>query len=158
MLAPTDISVVGPLARAADDLALAVDVMAGPDRIEANGWTLDLPAAGRRPPGEWRIAVWADDDFCPVDRAVRDTVLRAANAFRDAGARVDYEARPGFDPAEADDVYGRLLQGALSVRHDDEEFQRTLARIAGLDGDDESPRARRPPRRGDAPPRVASHP
>ena len=85
MLAPTDISVVGPLARAADDLALAVDVMAGPDRIEANGWTLDLPRPGARPPGEWRIAVWADDDFCPVDRAVRDTVLRAANAFRDAG-------------------------------------------------------------------------
>ena len=85
MLAPTDISVVGPLARAADDLALAVDVMAGPDRIEANGWTLDLPRPGARPPGEWRIAVWADDDFCPVDRAVRDTVLRAANAFRTPG-------------------------------------------------------------------------
>ena len=111
MLAPTDISVVGPLARAADDLALAVDVMAGPDRIEANGWTLDLPRPGARPPGEWRIAVWADDDFCPVDRAVRDTVLRAANAFRDAGARVDYEARPGFDPAEADDVYGPAPPG-----------------------------------------------
>ena len=143
MLAPTDISVVGPLARAAEDLAVALDVMAGPDRIEANGWRIDLPRPGARPSGEWRIAVWADDDFCPVDRTVRDAVLRAADAFRDAGARVDYEARPAFEPAEADEVYGRLLQGALSVRYDDEEFRKTLERVAELDGGDHGPRARR---------------
>ena len=122
MLAPTDISVIGPLARAAEDLALALDVMSGPDRIEAGGWKLDLPRPAARSPGGWRIAVWADDDFCPVDHAVRDAVLEAADAFRTAGAEVDHEARPAFDPAEAEDVYTRLLQGALSIRHGDEEF------------------------------------
>ena len=143
MLAPTDISVIGPLARAAEDLALALDVMSGPDRIEAGGWKLDLPRPAARSPGGWRIAVWADDDFCPVDHAVRDAVLEAADAFRTAGAEVDHEARPAFDPAEAEDVYTRLLQGALSIRHGDEEFGRALERTAALEEGDDGPRARR---------------
>ena len=142
VLAPTDISVIGPLARDAGDLALAVDVMAGPDRIEANGWKLELPRPGACGPGDWRIAVWADDPFCPVDHAVRDAVRRAADAFREAGAKVEYEARPAFDPAEAEEVYMGLLQGALSARHSDDEFRKTLERIERL-GDEDSPRARR---------------
>ena len=142
MLAPTDISVVGPLGRDAEDLALALDVMAGPDRIEANGWRLDLPRPQGREPGDWRIAVWADDAFCPVDRTVRDAVVGAADAFRSAGAEVDCDARPGFNPAEADEIYMGLLQSALSARHSNDEFEKTLERIARLGGED-SPRARR---------------
>ena len=142
VLAPTDISVIGPLARDAGDLALAVDVMAGPDRIEANGWKLELPRPRGQGPGDWRIAVWADDPFCPVDHAVRDAVLRAADALRAAGATVDHETRPGFDVAEAEEVYMGLLQTALSARHSDEEFRRTLDRVAAL-GDEDTPRARR---------------
>ena len=142
-LAPTDISVIGPLARAAEDLALSLDVVSGPDRIEAAGWKLDLPRPAARSPSGWRLAVWADDGFCPVDHAVRDAVLKAADAFRAAGAEVDHEARPAFDPAEAHDVYTRLLQGALSIRHGDEEFGRALERTAALEEGDDGPRARR---------------
>ena len=36
-VAPRDISVIGPLARSADDLALALSVIAGPDEIDAAG-------------------------------------------------------------------------------------------------------------------------
>ena len=94
VLAPTDISVIGPLARDAGDLALAVDVMAGPDRIEANGWKLELPRPEGRGPGDWRIAVWADDPFCPVDHAVRDAVLRAADALRAMRGPASISGRP----------------------------------------------------------------
>ena len=44
-VAPSDISVVGPMARSAADLAVALDVMAGPDEIEGQGWRLALPGA-----------------------------------------------------------------------------------------------------------------
>src|SRR5262249_20838521 len=43
-VAPVDIDVVGPLARSADDLALALSIMAGPDAIDAAGWQLRLKA------------------------------------------------------------------------------------------------------------------
>ena len=87
--------------------------------------------------------MWADDPFCPVDRTVRDAVLRAADAFQAAGATVDHEARPEFAPSEADEVYMGLLQSALSARHDEEEFRKNLARVERIGGDDDSPRARR---------------
>ena len=38
-----DIEVVGPMARSASDLALALEIMAGPDTIHSQGW---------QPPGE----------------------------------------------------------------------------------------------------------
>ncbi len=43
-VAASDISVIGPLARSAEDLALALDIIAGPDPVEAAGWRLDLAA------------------------------------------------------------------------------------------------------------------
>ena len=145
VLAPTDISVIGPLARDAGDLALAVDVMAGPDRIEANGWKLDLPRPrGTRCPSDWRIAVWADDPFCPVDRAVRDAVLRAADALRgDAGAqgRPGSSARPSTRRKPRRSTWGSSRPRsprATATR----SSGTTLDRVARL-GDEDTPRARR---------------
>src|SRR5262245_57424904 len=48
--APVDIDVVGPLARSAGDLAIALSIMAGPDAVEAAGWQLRL-----RPPRQKRL-------------------------------------------------------------------------------------------------------
>ncbi|HZT18113.1 MAG TPA: amidase family protein, partial [Dongiaceae bacterium] len=42
-LSMPDISVAGPLARTAEDLALALSVLAGPDELDAPAWRLALP-------------------------------------------------------------------------------------------------------------------
>jgi amidase len=48
-LAELDMATVGPLARRAADLGLALDVLAGPDAARSAAWRLDLPPpAGRR--------------------------------------------------------------------------------------------------------------
>ena len=47
IVAPTDISVIGPMARSADDLELGLSIMAGPDDIDAAGWRLELPPPRR---------------------------------------------------------------------------------------------------------------
>ena len=143
VLAPTDISVIGPLARDAGDLALAVDVMAGPDRIEANGWRLELPRPEGRDPGDWRIAVWADDDFCPVDHTVRDTVLRAADAFGAGGGRgrprklAPHSIRPRRTTSTWGCSRARSPRGTATT-----SSARPWERIGRL-GDEDSPRARR---------------
>ena len=43
-VAQGDISVIGPMGRSADDLALGLSVMAGADEIDGAGWRLELPA------------------------------------------------------------------------------------------------------------------
>jgi amidase len=106
--------VVGPLARSADDLELALDVLAGPDRWSEPAWRLDLPSARAAELGELRMAAWFDDDTCPVD-ADTDTVLRSlVDTLRAAGASVDTDARPAFTLDKAFAVYAELLFAALS--------------------------------------------
>ena len=50
VVAPADIAVVGPMARCAEDLALALDIVAGPGRTDRRGWRLDLPRPDKRRP------------------------------------------------------------------------------------------------------------
>ena len=129
-----DISVIGPMARTAEDLALGLKVTAGPDQLAAAGLKLALPA----PPASLkglRVAVWLDQpDIAPVDAAVCAQIEMAATALKKAGAKVSYTARPDFDIASAHDTYMRLLMGLMSVGRPD--FADMVARSESLAGDD----------------------
>jgi len=131
------ISVVGPLARSAGDLALALRVTAGPDLED--GFRLALPAPPRSLAG-LRVAVWLDQrDLAPVDDAVTGPIAAAAHALAAAGATVDFAARPDIDVAEAHAVYLQLLMATLSAR--DPGYDQMVERVAGLDPDDDGPYA-----------------
>src|SRR6266403_1341883 len=56
---PTDISVVGPMASHAEDIALALRVLAGPDVLQQAALRLELPPPRCRRLGEFRVAVWS---------------------------------------------------------------------------------------------------
>ncbi len=60
-------SVQGPLARAAEDLELALDVAAGPEIGEDVAWRLALPPARHERLEEFRVAVLPPVDWVPVD-------------------------------------------------------------------------------------------
>jgi amidase len=136
ILTEGDISVVGPIARSADDLALALDITAGPDVLQAPGWKLQLPKAPATLRG-LRVAVWADQpDLSPVDDEVRACIDDAAEALRKAGAKVNHTARPDFDPAEAHETYQRLLMALMAPPG--AEYHRMAARAAALDPTDKS--------------------
>ena len=55
--APVDIDVVGPLARSADDLAVALAAMAGPDEIDGAGWQLRLAPPRQKRLRDFKVAV-----------------------------------------------------------------------------------------------------
>ena len=46
---------VGPLARGAEDLEIAMDVMAGPDEIDGRGWTLTLPRSKKKKLRDFKV-------------------------------------------------------------------------------------------------------
>jgi amidase len=63
----TDIAVIGPLARSARDLSLALDTIAGADPVQDVGYvTLPAPRALRL--SDLRIAVWSSDGNDGADR------------------------------------------------------------------------------------------
>ena len=111
-LSQADIAVAGPMARDVDDLEMALDVLAGPDAWNSVAYSVDLPPARHREIADFRVAVWLDEETCPIDSRYRDLLLGAATALEDAGATVDHEPRPAFTFEKAVDTFFHLLSAA----------------------------------------------
>ncbi|MSP82974.1 MAG: amidase [Alphaproteobacteria bacterium] len=137
-----DISVVGPMARGADDLAIGLGVMGGADEIDGSGWTLTLPPEKRKSLADFRVAVMLTDPVSEVDREVTDRLQSLADFLAHRGATVDDRARPALDSAEVQRVYVMLLRGATSGRQTDAVFAANLEAARGLRPGDESYYAR----------------
>ncbi len=136
ILSPSDISVIGPLGRSARDVETAVRIMAGPDEIASRGTTLDLKPL-TKPVGELSVAVWRDDGMARVDASVASRVDAVAQALKDAGAAVDFDARP-VDARHSHTVYQCLLQATMSARLPEERYREVERRVAALDPEDGS--------------------
>ncbi|MDE2361264.1 MAG: amidase [Hyphomicrobiales bacterium] len=121
-----DIAVIGPMARSARDLEIALDIIAGPNAVEARGWTLNLPRSTKTKLSDFRVAVMPTADTAPVDAAVRGEIEKLADFLRRQGAQVDMDARP-VDPAEAHEAYIMLLRSATSGGMDQAAWDRLAA-------------------------------
>ncbi len=114
-LTQADIAVIGPMARTVDDCEMGLDLMTGPDTWHDTAWSLSIPPARRQGPEGLRVAVWATDDYCPVDPEISSAIEAAAQQLADAGAIVDTEARPeGMDFAKVDRTFLTLLGAAMA--------------------------------------------
>jgi amidase len=141
-VAPGDISVIGPMGRSADDLALGLSVMAGADEIDGAGWRLELPAPRRKALREFRVAVMLTDPVSEVDDEVQARVQAVADFLAKKKARVSDTARPAIDTAEAQRLYVFLLRAATAGRQTPEQFRQNAEIARGLRPDDESYYAR----------------
>ena len=140
--APVDIDVVGPLARSADDLALALSIVAGPEPIEAAGWQLRLPSPRQKRLRDFKVALMLEAPGIAVDREVQDRLQALGDFLGRQRAKVDDRARPAIDTDEAFRVYVRLLRAATSDRQSDADFEKSLSLARALAPDDESYHAR----------------
>lgn len=111
-IAPPDIAVVGPLARSAEDLELALTVLAKPDDL-ARGLRYELPSLAERRLKDLKVAVWANDSCCPVNSETEARVHLVAEVMARAGAQVDYEARPSCSAESIWRDYRGLLNSFL---------------------------------------------
>ncbi|MFE9674475.1 amidase [Streptomyces sp. NPDC006259] len=134
-----DLAVVGPMARGARDLALLLDVMAGPDPL-----TLGLAHQVRLPPArherlrDFRVLVLDEHPLIPTGSAVRAGVDRVVDALVDGGARVARDSPLLPDLTEAAVLYTQLLFSGSVARFPVESYEHLQARAAGLDADDRS--------------------
>ena len=141
IMTPTDISVVGPMGRDAEDLDLALRALAGPDLLQRTAWRLEIPPPRHRRLSEFRVAVWASSPLCRIDTSVADLFDRAIAAIVRSGATVDAKARPEIDDEEHHRLFMLLLRAATASRLRDEDFARQQEIAATLTDDDNSDRA-----------------
>ena len=135
-LAEDDLCVIGPLARSADDLEVALQVMAGPDPQEAVGWRLELPAAPRRRLSDFKVGVMLTDPNCVQDDALTGQLQNTVDALARAGVTVVEGARPAIDTVDAFRTYLLLLRSATGAHTTADEFAEHAARAATADPDD----------------------
>ncbi len=138
VLTPTDISVIGPLARSAHDLEMSLRLMAIPDVMDAPGLQVNLRGL-HEPTSALRVAVWDSDPMCPSSDAVVKRVRAVAQTLADQGAAVSDTARPEFSPEHSHEVFNALLASAMSARMPDADFAAMVARADRASPEDRSP-------------------
>src|SRR5215471_5770313 len=88
-----DLAVIGPMARSAADLSLLLDVIAGPDPIEAGkAFRLELPPPRGTRLKDFRVLVVDTDPLLPTDKDVRDGIDNLAENLGKAGVAVTRES------------------------------------------------------------------
>ena len=135
--APTDIAVIGPMARGAEDLAVALDVLAGPDPDET-GLTFVLPRPRVTSLKALRVAVWSHEPGHETDGETVAAIEALADVLERQGVTVSRAARPAFDATEAFHLYLQALDAGWSARATEAILNDKRGKLARLDPDDKS--------------------
>ena len=134
--AATVMGVQGPLARSAEDLELALSVLAGPDVGEDVAWTVSLPAARHDRLADFRVAILPPIPWHPVDEQITAGLLDLASRLARMGAVVKEVQPDGLgDHREYHGFYRTLLSAVTGARVDAETRRQRIAwfRAAGDD-------------------------
>lgn len=135
--ADRDLSVVGPMARTARDLALLFEVMAGPDPLTMGvGFDVALPPARGERLRDFRVLVLDEHPLVPTGSAVRAAIDRVSDALIDGGARVERYSPLLPDMAEAAGLYAELLTSNLAAGYPVERYEQLRILAATLSPDD----------------------
>ena len=125
MVSPADIAVVGPMARYAEDLSLALGIVAGADAFNSPGWTLQLRRPHKASLKAFRVAVWATDDLASLGATVSDSARPPLSDF-------------GLTLEDTLDTYESLLWGVMSAGFPEEKHRALKTRAASLAAGDKS--------------------
>lgn len=136
VLAAPDIAVCGPLARSAEDLKLAMEIISGPEILNSGGWKLNLPTPQRRSLKEFKVAVWSNDALSPVDDVMEARVLSVAKVLEKQGTTVSYTARPDIDMGRAHRTYMGLMHSIMGAGSDPKTYKASQEYAASLDPND----------------------
>ena len=113
--------VVGPLARSADDLELALEVLTTPGSPDESDNRSDLLPPRRQKFSDYRVAVWFSDSnpAAQIDADVLATLQKTVEKLRGAGLEIDEEERPGIDLWENNliwfEILNQMMVGALPL-------------------------------------------
>lgn len=136
-----DLVVCGPLARSAEDLAIFLETLSGPEHINRRGWRLDLPRPEKTRLADFRVAIWPSDDNAPVDTEIADRVQSLGETLAGLGATVSDTARPEIDFRESHETYLHLLHSVMGAGVAPEVLERNKRYAEATDPDDHSDRA-----------------
>jgi amidase len=134
-----DMSVIGPMARSAADLALELDVVAGPDeQWEGIGYKLALPAPRHDRLADYRVLVLHEHPMVPTAESVRGAIDALADRLGKSGCKVSHENPKVPDLVRTARNYAELLLAFYSGSLSPDERVRIEAVARTLSPEDQS--------------------
>jgi amidase len=103
------LSVLGPLARSADDLELALDVIAGTDGMEATGYRLALPKVRHETLRDFRALVLDVHPAAAAEGEIVDAIHTLGGRLEKAGVKVLRKSDALPDLMETLECFGKML-------------------------------------------------
>ena len=137
----TDLAVAGPMARSAGDLALALDVMAGPDDADAVAYKLALPPPRHADLGDFRVLVIDQHPLLPTVGAVRTALGELADRLAKRGTKVARSSPLLPDLARVGRVFAQLLMAFFGADFPDDVYASRQSAAAALPPDAATPSA-----------------
>lgn len=132
------LGVVGPLARTADDLELALGLIAGPDEADSIAYRLALPAPRRERLADFRVLVVDTHPLMATALAVRAALDRLSERLIGQGAHVARTSPLLPDLAEAGRLHQKLVFAFSQAFAPPDFYRRAEAAVAQLSPDDQS--------------------
>jgi amidase len=135
----SDLAVVGPMARSAADLDLALAATAGPDE-EGHGvaYRLALPAPRHARLQDFRVLIVEDHPSLPTAGAVRAGLTQLAERLAKAGVTIAHTSPLLPDLGASAQLYMQLLSAALAERWPAETYADAQAAANAVRPDDHS--------------------
>jgi amidase len=111
-----DLAVIGPMSRSAADLSDLLDVIAGPDEIEAGrGYRLALPAARHTDIKAFRVLILDTHPLLPTAGSIRVAIDNLARQLEKSGTKLARESSLLPDLGWSSRLYLRLLMSFLAA-------------------------------------------
>jgi amidase len=137
-VALSDITVAGPMARSAKDLTAMMDILAGPETIEARGSVSRLEKLKQKSFKDFRVAIKISSPVSDVDAPVQNLILELGDFLKKKVKALSFDAAPAFDDREAYENYILLLRATATKRMPIEEYNAAFEKVRSLDPLDKS--------------------
>ncbi len=129
---PVDLAVAGPMARSAGDLALMLDVVAGPDDAEALAYRLALPPPRHTDLKDFRVLVVDHHPLLPTAGTVRNSLDNIADRLAKNGTKVARADPLLPDLSLIGRVYIQLLMAVFGADLPDDIYRQRQSAAATL--------------------------
>jgi amidase len=139
-----DLLAIGPMAGSSADLSLLLDVIAGPDPMEAGkAYRVALPPPRHQDLKSFRVLLIDTDPVMPTAKSVRTAIERLASNLNRAGVAVTRDSPLLPDFAASSRLYVRMLMSFLSVSFAPDIYADAQTAASKLAPDDNSLAAER---------------
>lgn len=127
-----DLAVVGPMARTAADLSLALDLLAGPDEAEGIAYSLKLPAPRGETLKDYRVLVLDTHPVIGTSAATQAAIARIAQGLEKAGVKVERSSPLLPNPTAIMKNYMVLLFSIFGADLPAEAYGELKTTVAGI--------------------------